>query len=798
MKQKYILISSLSVATLFAGCSDAIESLPGVPEVNAVENYLTVKATAGGDDTRVAITDEISQFSYTWEDDDTFTVFNATDTTDNGFGTTLFAIDADQAGTNVATFTSTSAVQYTNGETLYALYNGNNDIIWEDGNITLDISDQDGTLTDKYQYMFGKTSYDANGNNGFAFKHLVATLKVNMTLPEGVSSISSVQLGNPYYDSNCLVSKATLVMNGAPFDSEGQFSTGDLVSNWDHRDYQDGTLTINNTFKADANNQVTVYFYVLPASHYGDNTNWYNNTYTYSTILVKDDAGNEYAGTIEYSSRSIYKSDVLEMNTGLYQLEDFANESTVDGSQSQPYEIANVRQFYTFMFRNSHSLLNKQGYYYYQRSYYMTSDMELDNEMPWTPCRLYYYNTFDGQNHEISGNIRMAGALFESVNNHSNVKNIVFNANRTETNYWWGNQTLFVGSLYNYSTLEHCINKANIKASSQFPILAWYVEHNSTIIACGNEGEITYGYDSPSGLVQYLYNSQMIGCYNAGRYFGGVTDSYLSGLVYQMYNSSKVQSSWSGALTDFVYEPDSESGSDPVSVDLTYVMNVDQGPMDYVEPDEDGIFRITSSAGAENDWDTQFFIYLPEAIHAGQEFEISFDYKTSKDDGYINTMTYAEPGAYMHWQMCGQPMFSTEWTTHTWLGTILAEQDGMQSIGLMLAIDKENDVTFEFKNIEVKVGKSVSSNTYGINYIDDYSTECINCYWNGKWAGSASMYNRGAYINCGSFTESNSPTKEQIDAMNADLMFRGYMFDANGRVLKSDKTVVKPTIIEKW
>lgn len=795
MKQKYILVSSLTVATLFAGCSDTIENLPGVPEENAGENYMTVEATAGGDDTRVTITDEISQFRYTWEDDDTFTVFSATD---DGFGETLFAIDADQAGTNSASFTSTSTVSYTDGETLYALYNGNNDLQWENGNIILDISDQDGTLTDKYQYMFGKTTYDANGKNGFGFKHLVATLKVNMTLPEGISSISSVQLGSPYYSSNCMVSKATLVMNGAPFDSEGQFSTGDLVSNWDHRDYQDGTLTINNTFKADANNQVTVYFYVLPASHYGDNTNWSDNTYTYSTILVKDDAGNEYAGTIEYSSRTINRSDVLEMNTGLYQLEDFANESTVDGSQSQPYEIANVRQFYTFMFRNSHNFQNKQGYYYFTRSYYMTSDMELDNEMPWTPCRLFDYNSFDGQNHEISGNIRMAGALFESVSYHSNLKNIVFNANRTETNYRWGDQAIFVGSLYNYSTLEHCINKANIRANSLFPILAWFVEHNSTIIACGNEGEIVCGYDASSGLVQSLFNSQMIGCYNAGHYIGGSPDSCLSGLVYQMYNRSKVQSSWSGALTDFVYEPDTESGSDLVSVDLTFVKNEDQGPMDYAEPDEDGIFRITSSAGAADDWDTQFFIYLPEAIHAGQELEISFEYKTSKENGYINTMTYAEPGAYMHWEMCGQPMFSTEWMTHTWSGTVLVEQDGMQSIGLMLAIDKENDVTFEFKNIDVKVGKSVSCNTYGINYIDDNSTECANCYWNGKWAGSASMYNSGVYNNCGSFTDSNSPTKEQIDVMNADLIYRGYMFDATGRVLKSDKTVVKPTIIEKW
>ena len=121
---------------------------------------------------------------------------------------------------------------------------------------------------------------------------------------------------------------------------------------------------------------------------------------------------------------------------------------------------------------------------------------------------------------------------------------------------------------------------------------------------------------------------------------------------------------------------------------------------------------------------------------------------------------------------------------------------------ILCAVDKQVDKIcegIEFRNIDVKVGKAVSSiNTYGINYTDDFDTECINCYWNGKWAGSASMYNRGVYNNCGSFTESNSPTKEQIDAMNADLIYRGYMFDATGHVLKSDKTVVKPTIIEKW
>ena len=547
MKQKYYILSALAAVCLTA-CSDEAIVSPELPQGGTDSGeYIQVGVVAGDDETRVAIKDEVASFSYSWEDDDTFTVFNASG---NGFAETLFKIDEGQAGSNAATFTSTSKASFNDGETLYALYNGNQPVVWdEDGNITLDISDQDGTLTDKYQYMVGETTYDANGNNSFRLKHLVATLKVNIELPDGVSSISSVQLGNPYYNSEQFLSKATLVMKGAKDDSEGMFSAGDLVSNYNNRQYGDGTLKLTGKFSPASGNTVTVYLYVLPAQHYNDNSNWSNETWAYNTLLVKDAAGNEYIGTMPYRSRNIYQSDVLEMTTGLYKLEDFANESKVDGSREHPYEIANARQFYTFMFRSTHNLLNDNGYFYYDRSYYLSNDIDLNNEVTWQSCRIYG-NTFDGKNHKIAGTIDLRGPLFGEIYNHCVLKNLVFDAKLSDEASRYYYSSLFTESVGYNSTIEHCINKSDLNVYSMTSVIAYRVYDRSSVIACGNEGTITSHYKENyiCSLVNQLDYSEMNGCYDAGKHVYDMsyyTDNYFSGLVSYAYDYSTIKNSWS-------------------------------------------------------------------------------------------------------------------------------------------------------------------------------------------------------------------------------------------------------------
>lgn len=516
----------------FSACTDnAIESIASSNE--ASEDFIRLCATAGETGTRVSVNDNHTSFSYNWEADDTFTVI------DSNNKETVFKIDAGGAGTNVATFTSVAPSAFKNGENLYAFYNGNQPIEYDkNGNIVLDISQQDGTLTDKYQYLLGETTYDVIGNNGFVMNHLVATLKLNITLPSELKSISNIQIGTPdgyWYNGDYLTPKATLVLNNALNDSEGMFSRGDVVFNRSHNQVANGTLTINGVFKPQADNVVTVYVYMLPAKHYWDNENWSNDAFLSSTIYIKE-GDKEYAGSIDYSTRNFFPGDVYEMNTKLYQLEDFANQSTADGTLALPYEISNARQLYTFMFRNSRNFHNGKNLYYRQCNFYLSNDITLDDEMAWAPCYLLDHNTFDGRDHEIKGNLRLCGPLFDRVDQQSTLKNVILNANISFGDYFSGNSALFASRVAYRSTIEHCINKSDIILDrfwfyDGFPIIAHEVLDEARIIASGNEGRVLFNGSNFTGSLVYTLNGTMDLCYNKGEIVPANGNGSIGGLV---------------------------------------------------------------------------------------------------------------------------------------------------------------------------------------------------------------------------------------------------------------------------
>jgi len=118
---------------------------------------------------------------------------------------------------------------------------------------------------------------------------------------------------------------------------------------------------------------------------------------------------------------------------------------------------------------------------------------------------------------------------------------------------------------------------------------------------------------------------------------------------------------------------------------------------------------VTSPAGASNDWDTQFWITLPESLSAGTRYRIAFDYKAS-EFVTVSTQSHGEPGSYIHYEMIGNPTFTTEWQTYLYENEITAEQAGvdenlMRSIAFNLAVDKANDVEFYFDNFSFEVYK---------------------------------------------------------------------------------------------
>ncbi len=121
--------------------------------------------------------------------------------------------------------------------------------------------------------------------------------------------------------------------------------------------------------------------------------------------------------------------------------------------------------------------------------------------------------------------------------------------------------------------------------------------------------------------------------------------------------------------------------------------------------------KVTSIAGASQDWDTQFWIYLPCTLPEGTKYLAEFDYKASREAS-ADTETHGEPGRYIHWSMIGSPNFTTKWQHYKKEGSINALQastiydDLMRSIAFNLSKDKENDVTFYFDNIKFHVEKA--------------------------------------------------------------------------------------------
>ncbi len=113
--------------------------------------------------------------------------------------------------------------------------------------------------------------------------------------------------------------------------------------------------------------------------------------------------------------------------------------------------------------------------------------------------------------------------------------------------------------------------------------------------------------------------------------------------------------------------------------------------------------QVTSNAGAEQDWDTQFWIKLNEPLAENETVNVQFDYKASAS-ATADTQAHGEPGDYAHWQCIGSPNFTTEWQTYTQVLKVdgsMASKGGLKSIAFNLSKDRGQQVTYYFDNIRV-------------------------------------------------------------------------------------------------
>ncbi len=115
---------------------------------------------------------------------------------------------------------------------------------------------------------------------------------------------------------------------------------------------------------------------------------------------------------------------------------------------------------------------------------------------------------------------------------------------------------------------------------------------------------------------------------------------------------------------------------------------------------------IQSADNPTQDWDTQFFIRLPETLAEDSKIHVAFDYRAS-GAGKADTQSHKEPGQYIMWHCIGSPQFTTEWQHFDTEMTVPADVAGggtFQTVAFNLACNKVA-TTFYFDNIVFEVEK---------------------------------------------------------------------------------------------
>lgn len=530
MKKQYKIFSFLSFLLAVTSCSDAVDFEYENPESTGVSREVCISASIDKE-TRLGYNVSEERIALKWDNSDYLTVFNGNDlnagTTGTKFGLT------DGSGTGKGVFSGVPDNAYQNGDKLYAFFGknaGNPVTLNTEGNIDIDLSQQNGSLSDDYQYMFGETEYQSDSDNRFILHNLVSIIKVNITLPEGMNSIDNLTM---HFNSDWggITDKATIVLGTAP---KSNVYTGTVVCPADS-----GTISNVTIHDFQVNNNVaTTYFYVLPCTRYDSQGSWLENHKGF--YFTTQESGKKYISVEPNLAKNIESGKAYELDITLYELEDFENESTANGA-SEPYKISNARQLCSFMLKTSKDMRNLGGVPYSWCNYLLTSDILLDNDLTWSGA-LLSNGSFDGANHTISGSLVASdknrqeyGGFFSNIV-ASTVKDLNLNIDfycqpvaNNKGNYHYGCFGALTGSLSSGSLVSHCSVSGHIvtECGSIGGLVGELGGNMIEIIGCSSSAILeTYsgfigGVLSMGGIVGYSYYSERVfitGCSSTSQY----------------------------------------------------------------------------------------------------------------------------------------------------------------------------------------------------------------------------------------------------------------------------------------
>lgn len=114
---------------------------------------------------------------------------------------------------------------------------------------------------------------------------------------------------------------------------------------------------------------------------------------------------------------------------------------------------------------------------------------------------------------------------------------------------------------------------------------------------------------------------------------------------------------------------------------------------------------VRSVAGAENDYDSQFFITTRHVFHTNERVKFILqaraDYKAM-----VETELHKGPTDFLYWEPFGSFTVTEEWKTFEFINVITSDQDGGQTIALNLNVFKDKDNVYYFRDIQLLIDEN--------------------------------------------------------------------------------------------
>lgn len=538
------ILSICVIAALLGSCSDNLElEYPNSPE-NTLSKTIRIGVSLQNNESRMAYQENEDSYNLLWDENDTLKVLNPSRNKD----IIKFHL-VSGAGQTFAEFEGEVTDDYAVGDTLYALYH--NTLITteadEDGNVSIDMSNQDGTLKDDFQIMYGRTVYTGEDLQAIKMNHLASIIK--LTIPTNVTLTEIVidNQGEPYRTNG------TLVLQNSPSNSSYKFDTGEIVyyngddSNDEHRE-----LKLSGSFVPE-NDTITAYYYLLQTRNYnGSETEGVDIPHLSPTFKAKDEVGNVYYSANYFYPKTSTLGTVKEVTSSLFKMEDFAGG---EGTSDNPFKISTKDQLYSFMMHCYYD--NQEDTNYSSKCYELGNDIDLDGSVYWR--RFNFSGVFDGKGYTISG---QKNNMFFEYLNKAVISNLILDLEITFKHYHYTNFGILACNANDETQIINCVNKSNINIEPHDRIAGSFVgslSSHSKMIACVNLGSIYV--ENPNfigGLVGRLDNGAEIeGCYNKGEIHVEVGDdrtTYLGDLVgainYEMgdnADSANMRSCWNSS-----------------------------------------------------------------------------------------------------------------------------------------------------------------------------------------------------------------------------------------------------------